>query len=47
MTVGGLVTQYIDEVVEVPDANIGRTKRNTLKMLEKLYAYWGTMKRQL
>jgi integrase len=38
MTVGALVTAYIDEVVEVPGANIGRTKRNTLKMLEKRLA---------
>jgi integrase len=35
MTVGDLVTAYIDEVVEVPGANVGRTKRNTLKMLEQ------------
>lgn len=38
MTVGDLVTSYIDEVVEVPNAKIGRTKRNTLKMLEKRLA---------
>jgi len=34
MTVGDLVTAYIEEVINVPDANVGRTKRNTLKMLE-------------
>jgi len=38
MTVGALVAAYIDEVVEVPGARIGRTKRNTLKMLEKRLA---------
>lgn len=38
MTVGDLVTTYIDEVVEVPGARVGRTKRNTLKMLEKQLA---------
>jgi integrase len=38
MTVGGLVSVYIEEVVEVPGARVGRTKRSTLKMLEKRLA---------
>lgn len=38
MTVGSLVSVYVEEVVDVPGARMGRTKRNTLKMLEKRLA---------
>lgn len=34
MTIGDLVAAYREEVIDVPDARVGRTKRNTLKMLE-------------
>ena len=38
MTVGDLVRAYIDEVVEMPRSTAGRTKRATLRALEKRLA---------